>query len=106
MSNARLSLMFASIYLLLVAIIFASELHLRIFDRGNSAMAGLFTYMATTPSSFLIDSIAETVFGIKIGGSDAAFIIIFILSGILNAIFVYFVMLGSLTLMLKTFKIK
>lgn len=106
MTNNRISFIVAFLYLFLAGAIFASELYKRIYDRGNSEMAGLATYLLTMPSSSIIDRIAESVFGIKNGGSDAGFIIIAALSAIMNSIFVYLIIMALLGLLRRTAEIK
>ena len=68
-------------------------------------MTGLVTYLLTMPSSSLIEWIAETIFGVKIGGSDVLFTVILVLSVILNAVFVYLILMVLLTLARRTVEI-
>jgi hypothetical protein len=91
MNKPSLSIIFAALYLLFFGIFFASELYTRIYDTGNSAMAGLVSYFLTMPSSLLIDWISVNVFGAKIGNSNVAFVLFFVLSAILNATIIYFI---------------
>lgn len=93
MKISWLSFFLPFLYILLAGFVIASELYKRIYDRGNSEMAGLGSYLLTMPSSSLIDRIADSIFGVKIGDSDTSFTVILVLSAILNAILIYLVML-------------
>jgi hypothetical protein len=82
-------MIFAGIYLLLVGIVFASEFHTRVFDRGNSEMAGMVTYLLTMPSSILVDWLAKTLFGVGVGDTDLSFTLILSFSALLNAVLIF-----------------
>jgi hypothetical protein len=86
------------LYFLFTGFVFASELYTLIYDRGNSEMAGLGSYLLTTPSSFLIEWIANLLFAVKIGTSDTAFTVILGLSVILNTALLYLIMIVLLGL--------
>ena len=79
------------IYFALAGIVFASELYTRIYDRGNSEMAGLVTFLLTMPSSYLIDWLSNSLFGVAAGSSDTAFVFILGLSIILNSTLIYII---------------
>ena len=88
MKAARLApLIAAGAYFLIAGGIALSELHTRIFDRGNSEMAGLATYAIALPSSYVTDSILEFA-GMPIGGSDTAFMLFCVLSVLVNSMLV------------------
>jgi hypothetical protein len=80
-----MSVIFTVVYLLFVGFFFANELYVRLYDRGNSEMAGLVTYFLTLPSSWLIDSVSKSLFGMDVGSSDTSFIFILGSSAVLNA---------------------
>lgn len=93
MTTTWLSVIIPLLYLLFTGFVFASELYTLIYDRGNSEMAGLGSYLLTMPSSFLIEWIAKLLFAVKgYGDSDAVFTVILGLSIILNTALVYLVM--------------
>jgi hypothetical protein len=87
---SKLGIVCAAVYLILVGIVFANELYVRLYDRGNSAMAGLATFLLSSPSSFLIDRLSNFLFGVAVGASDTAFISILSVSIISNAALLYF----------------
>lgn len=85
----KLGVIITVIYLFITGVTFVSELYYRIYK--TSALAGLFTFMLTTPSSFFIDWLSTTLFGIAVDSSDAAFVTILFLSMILNALIIYLI---------------
>lgn len=69
------------LYFLLAGFVFAGELYTRIYDRGNSEMSGLGTYLLTMPASSMVNWLFLNFGGLeKIGGSDVSFIIVLGLS--------------------------
>ena len=81
----------AGIYLSFTGIIFAFELYTRLYDRGNSEMAGLGIFLLTSPSSYLIDWLSNSLFGVQVGSSDTAFIMILSFSVVLNSTLIYMI---------------
>ena len=92
MIKTPISMILAISYLLFCTIIIASELYTRIYDTGNSEMAGLASYLFTMPSSLLVDRLSESVFGIKVGASTISFVFVLGISAILNALLLYLVL--------------
>jgi hypothetical protein len=91
--NARkhAPLLVSGCYFLFAAGLALSELYTRIFDRGNSELAGLVTYAITLPSSIVADR-ALLLAGMPIGGSDVAFVLFCALSVGVNSLLVYVLM--------------
>ncbi|MDI1243587.1 MAG: hypothetical protein PSX80_16880 [bacterium] len=54
----------------------AHETYLRIYDRGNSEMAGVGTFIFTLPSSLAVDRLLNLVTEKPIGSSDATFVLV------------------------------
>ena len=90
--KGKMVIILTSLYLLFVGFVFAYELYIRLYDTGNSEMAGLVTYVLTMPSSWLVDSVSKSLFGMVIGGSNAAFIFILGGSAILNAALIFLIL--------------
>jgi hypothetical protein len=95
MITKRLSRILAVCYGLLAASAVAYELGIRIFDRGNSEFAGMLSVALTLPASLLMIAIGKTAFGVNVGDSDAAFVVILGLSVFMNTGIIW-VMLGLL----------
>lgn len=87
----KVSIIITGIYFAFAGFFFASELYTRLYDRGNSEMAGLVTFLLTTPSSFLIDWLSNSLFGIAVGSSDTGFVSILGLSLLLNSAVIYLI---------------
>ena len=92
MNKPKLSLIISALYLLFVGCVIASDLYTRVYNTGNSEMAGLASYLFTLPSSALIDWISTTVFRVEVGSSNAAFVTVFGFSAILNAVVIYLIL--------------
>ena len=92
--NKRAPLITSLSYSLIASVVALSEVHTRIFDRGNSEMAGLATYLVTLPSSATVDVIMETA-GSPIGSSDTAFMLYCGLSVLINSGLVFLVASAS-----------
>ena len=75
----------AGVYLALGAASIAYELSIRIYDRGNSEFAGMLSTLITMPSSLLMIYLTPTAFGVRVGDSDATFVVILGLAALLNA---------------------
>jgi hypothetical protein len=76
-------------YLVLTGLSIVYELSIRIYDRGNSEFAGVLSTGLTLPTSVLLIGVAESVFGVRIGDSDVAFVSILGLSALMNACIIY-----------------
>ena len=55
MSFKHVPAIITGIYLIVVGFGFVWELYVRVFDRGNSELAGLGTYLFTMPSRLLVE---------------------------------------------------
>lgn len=81
----------ARAYLILAALSICYELSIRIFDTGNSEFAGMLSFALTLPSSLLVNWIATSVFGVRVGDSNASFVVILGLAALMNAGFIHVV---------------
>ena len=75
----------AGVYLAIAGLSIAYELSRRIFDRGNSEFAGMLSTLVTLPSSLLMFFLTPVVFGVHVGDSDRAFVVILGAAALLNA---------------------
>lgn len=87
----KAGIVITGIYFSFVGLVFACELYTCFFDRGNSEMAGLGTFLLTSPSSFIIDWLSNYLFGTPVGSSDTAFVSILGLSLLLNSALIYLI---------------
>lgn len=79
----------AGIYLALAGLVIAYELSIRLHDRGNSEFAGMLSAFVTLPSSLVMFFLTPTLFGVRVGDSDAAFVTILSAAAVLNAVFLF-----------------
>ena len=89
MKTSKLGITLAGSYLALLCLSIAYELGIRIYDRGNSEFAGMLSIALTLPTGVLLVWLADSGFGIKVGGSDAAFVSILGLAAVVNACIIY-----------------
>ena len=81
----RIAWILAGSYLALAAICIGYELSIRLFDRGNSEFAGMLSFALTLPSALAIALFAGLIFGVRVGDSDATFVVILGLAALANA---------------------
>ena len=91
MRPSRLGIIVAGSYLALAALSIGYELSIRIFDRGNSEFAGMFSSLLTLPTVLAAIWIADRVCGVKVGGSDTAFVVILGLAALANAAIIFLI---------------
>lgn len=92
MNKMHLSMIIAIGYFLFCSIVIANELYTRVYDTGNSEMAGLASYLFTMPSSMFIDWLCESILGIKIGSSNVSFVFTLGVSASLNSLILYLIL--------------
>lgn len=89
MKTSKLGIILAVSYLVLPGLSIAYELSIRIYDRGNSEFAGMLSIALTLPAGVLLAWVAESGFGVKVGDSDASFVLILGLAALVNACVIY-----------------
>lgn len=89
MKTPKLGIVLAGSYLALLGLSIAYELGIRVFDRGNSEFAGMLSVALTLPTSVLLIWLADSGFGVKVGGSDVSFVLILGLAALVNACLIY-----------------
>jgi hypothetical protein len=82
---SKLGLIIAGSYLTLAALSIGYELSIRLFDRGNSEFAGMLSTVLTLPTVLAAISIANRVFGVRVGDTDTSFVVILGLAALANA---------------------
>ncbi len=91
MKTSKLGIILAGAYLVLLGLSIAYELSIRIYDRGNSEFAGMLSIALTLPTGVLLVWLADSGFGIKVGDSDASFVLILGLAALVNACIIYLI---------------
>lgn len=86
----------AGTYVLLALGAVAYELSIRIYDRGNSEFAGMLSFAFTLPSSIAVAFLSNRIAGVRVGDSDAAFVVLLVIAAVVNA-FLLFVIVRRLT---------
>lgn len=61
----------------------------RIYDRGDSEFAGLLSIALTLPTGVLLVWLADSGLGVKVGDSDASFVLVLGLAALVNACIIY-----------------
>ena len=98
MKTSKLGIILAGAYLVLLGMSIAYELSIRIYDRGNSEFAGMWSIALTLPTGVLLVWLADSGFGIKVGGSDVSFVLILGLAALMNACIIYVIVSSLLAL--------
>ena len=78
-------LKYAAFYLIVPALTMSYEMGIRVYDTGNSEFAGMLSALVTLPSILLVQGFAGTLFGVRAGDSNLAWIAVFGLSALTNA---------------------
>jgi hypothetical protein len=89
MLATRRAILGAGVYLGLALASLAYELSIRLYDRGNSEFAGMLSAFFTLPSSLIMFVLTPTLFGVRVGDSDAAFVTILGAAALLNAVLLF-----------------
>ena len=89
MRTSKLGTVLAVSYLVLSGLSIAYELSIRIYDRGNSEFAGMLSIALTLPTGVLLAWLADSGLGVKVGDSDASFVLILGLAALANACAIY-----------------
>ena len=87
MKPSKMGILVVGIYLILVGLSIAYELDIR--NTGHSEFAGWMSTVLTLPSSYIVNVITRLGFGIRIGDSNTAFVMILTLAALVNAFLVY-----------------
>lgn len=84
-TSSKAATLAAAAYLAIAALCIGYELSVRLFDRGNSEFAGMLSFALTLPSALAIALFAGLIFGVRVGDSDATFVVILGLAALANA---------------------